>query len=180
MIYARRIRLRAAEREDIPRFTTWLNDPEVRRFLLLNLPMSRAEEERWFDHMLAQPAAEHVLVIEAKAESGWTPIGDTSLVNIDWVNRCAEVGIFIGEKSMWNQGYGRDAMKLMLRHAFTMLNLHRVYLRVYEHNVRAIRAYEHAGFVHEGRLRQGVYREGQYQDVLIMSVLQSEWQDSDF
>ena len=180
MIYARRIRLRAAEREDIPRFVAWLNDPEVRQFLLLNLPMSRAEEEGWFERMLKSPPPEHVLVIEAQTDDGWMPIGNTSLMNIDWVSRNAEVGIFIGEKSYWSRGYGREAMKLMLRHAFKTLNLHRVFLRVYEHNQRGIRAYEHAGFIHEGRLRQDVFRDGRYYDVMIMSVLQPEWQDSDF
>jgi diamine N-acetyltransferase len=180
MIYARRIRLRAAEREDIPRFVAWLNDPEVRQFLLLNLPMSQADEEGWFDQMLKSPPPEHVLVIEALTEDGWTPIGNTSLMDIKWVDRNAEIGIFIGDKEYWNRGYGRDTMKLMLRHAFTNLNLHRVFLRVFEHNVRGIRSYEHAGFVHEGRLRQAVFREGRYYDVLLMSVLQIEWQDSDF
>lgn len=180
MIYARRIRLRAAEREDIPRFVAWLNDPEVRQFLLLSLPMSRAEEEGWFERMLKSPPPEHVLVIEAQTDDGWMPIGNTSLMNIDWVSRNAEVGIFIGEKSYWSRGYGREAMKLMLRHAFKTLNLHRVFLRVYEHNQRGIRAYEHAGFIHEGRLRQDVFRDGRYYDVMIMSVLQPEWQDSDF
>ena len=97
---------------------TWLNDPEVLQFLLMNLPMSRAEEENWFDQMLQSPKAEHVLVIEAKTEDGWKPIGNTSFMDINWVNRNAEIGIFIGEKEYWNRGYGREVMKLMLRHGF--------------------------------------------------------------
>ncbi len=180
MIYAKRIRLRAAEREDIPMFAAWLNDPEVVQFLSMNLPMSRAEEENWFDQMLKSPKAEHVLVIEAQTESGWKPIGNTSFMDINWVNSHAEIGIFIGEKDYWNRGYGRETMKLMLRHGFQTLNLNRVYLKVFDENVRGIRAYENAGFVHEGRLRQDLFRGGQYHDLLIMSVLRTEWQDSDF
>ncbi len=180
MIYARRIRLRGAERADIPQFVDWLNDPEVRQYLLMNLPISRAEEEGWFEHMLKGPAQEHVLVIEAHTDDGWKAIGNTSLMNINWVDRNAEVGIFIGEKDYWNRGYGRETMKLMLRHSFASLNLHRVYLRVFDHNLRGIKAYERAGFVFEGRLRHDIFREGQYHDVLIYSVLQPDWQDSDF
>jgi RimJ/RimL family protein N-acetyltransferase len=86
----------------------------------------------------------------------------------------------IGEKDYWNRGYGREVMKLMLRHGFNTLNLHRIWLRVFEHNVRGIRAYEHAGFIHEGRLRQVAFREGRYYDLMVMSVLRPEWQDSDF
>jgi RimJ/RimL family protein N-acetyltransferase len=180
MIYARRIRLRAAEREDIPQFVDWLNDPEVRQFLLLNLPISRVEEEGWFERMIKSPPQEHVLVIEAQTGDSWKPIGNTGLTDINWVDRNAEIGIFIGEKDYWNRGYGREVMKLMLRHAFNTLNLHRIYLRVFEHNLRGIRAYEHAGFVQEGRLRHDIFRDGQYHDVFIFSVLRPDWQDSDF
>ena len=110
--------------------------------------------------------AEQVLVIERKVGDDYEPIGNTSFMDIDWVSRNAEIGIFLGEKKVWSQGYGREAMKLMLRHGFNHMNLHRIYLRVYEHNIRGIKAYEHAGFVHEGRLRQDVFREGVYRDVL--------------
>jgi diamine N-acetyltransferase len=180
MISSKRLRLRAGEREDIPRWVDWLNDQEVTQYLLMNLPLSRADEEGWFDRMLKGPLPEHVLVIEAQTDSGWKPIGNTAFGDIDSVNRNAEVGIFIGEKEYWGRGYGRETMKLMLRHGFNTLNLHRIYLRVYEYNLRGIRAYEHAGFVQEGRLRQDVFRNGRYYDVIIMSVLRTEWQDSEF
>lgn len=175
MIYGERLRLRAAERDDLPRFVAWLNDPEVRRYLLLNQPMSLASEERWFENMLNHPPAEQVLVIEIKDGADWKPVGNTSFMKVNWVNRSAEVGIFIGEKSCWNQGYGRETMQLMLKHGFETLNLHRISLQVFEENVRGIKAYEHAGFKHEGRLRQAEYKEGRYSDVLLMSVLSDEY-----
>lgn len=180
MIYSKRLRLRAAEKSDIPRFVAWLNDPEVRQYLLMTYPLSQAFEEKWFESMLERGMAEQVLVIERLAGETYEPIGNTSFMQVDWISRNAEIGIFLGEKSVWGQGYGREAMKLMLRHGFNTMNLHRIYLRVYEHNIRGIRAYEAAGFVHEGRLRQDVYREGRYRDVLIMSVLRPEWRNEEF
>lgn len=176
MIYGKRIRFRAVERTDLPMFVSWLNDPEVTAGLLLYLPISLASEEGWFDHMLARPASEHPLVIEVRQGDGWTPIGNLGFHQIDPRLHSAEVGIFIGEKSMWNQGYGTEAMALLLRHGFDTLNLNRIMLKVYETNPRAIRSYEKVGFVHEGRLRQAEYKDGGYIDVLLMSVLKSEWQ----
>ncbi len=126
--------------------------------------------------MVKRPADERPLMIEIRQGDGWLPIGDIGLMDIDWRTRAAEVGILIGEKSFWNQGYGSEAMRLMLKHAFDTLNLNRVFLRVYDHNPRAIRAYEKVGFVHEGRMRQARYYAGEYFDVLLMSVLRSEWQ----
>lgn len=81
----------------------------------------------------------------------------------------------IGEKSYWNKGYGTEAVRLLAKHGFHTINLHRIYLRVLENNLRAIRAYEKAGFTHEGRQRQADYKNGMYIDLLVMSMLQSEF-----
>lgn len=178
MIYGDHIRLRAPEKSDLQLFVTWLNDPEVRNGLAHFMPLSMAEEEHWFEKMLERPKEEHVLVIEVTNhdEGSWSPIGNCSLMNFDWRIRMAEAGIFIGEKSYWNRGYGSEAMSLLLKHGFETLNLNRISLRVYETNPRAIRSYEKVGFVHEGRLRQAEFQDGRYVDVLLMSVLRSEWQ----
>jgi len=175
MIYGERIRLRAPERDDLPRFVGWLNDPEVRQNLFMFLPLSMAEEERWFEDVLKQPAAERPMVIEILEGENWKPMGNCGFISIDWRCRAGEVGIFIGDKSRWNQGYGTEAMRLLLRHGFNTLNLNRIFLRVFDTNARAMRTYEKAGFVHEGRLRQAEYQDGEYIDMLVMSVLSSEW-----
>ena len=179
MIYGERVRLRHTEKEDLPLFVEWLNDPDVRRGLMLHLPLSIAEEQQWFETMLTSPQDERPLVIEAQNDDGWRMIGNSSFNNLDWRNRNAELGIFIGDKSSWDRGYGTEVMRLLVKHGFTTLNLHLIYLRVYENNHRAIRAYEKAGFVEEGRLRQMIYQDGQYLDVIFMSVLRTEWQEND-
>jgi RimJ/RimL family protein N-acetyltransferase len=58
---------------------------------------------------------------------------------------------------------------------FNTLNLNRIFLRVFEDNHRAIRAYEKAGFTLEGRMRQAEFRHGTYLDVLIMSAVRSDF-----
>lgn len=175
MIYGKRIRLRHVEQADLPRFVEWLNDPEVRQGLAMYLPLSQVEEEAWFEKMLKRSPDEQPLAIEVQARDGWEMVGNCGFFELDWRNRNAELGVVIGDKSYWNRGYGTDVMRLLLRHGFATLNLHRIYLRVFEDNRRAIRAYEKAGFVHEGRQRQAEFRDGRYLDVLMMSVLRSEY-----
>lgn len=175
MIYGNRIRLRRDERSDLPKFVEWLNDPEVRRYLSMSLPISQAGEENWFENMLKRPPEEQPFAIEIRDGDAWRLIGNCGFFEIDQRARSSEVGIFIGDKSCWNQGYGAEVMRLLLRVGFETLNLNRVFLRVDAANKGGIRAYEKAGFVHEGRFRQGTYRDGQYEDMLFMSVLRSEW-----
>lgn len=175
MLYGNQIRLRADERNDLPKFVEWLNDPEVRCFLGMNLPISQAAEENWFENMLKRPPEEHSLGIEIKDGEGWELIGNCGIFDINWRTRSAEVGLFIGNKTCWNKGYGTEVMRLLLRHGFDTLNLNRIFLRVDAENLGGIRAYEKAGFIHEARLRQADFRNGMYRDDLIMSVLHSEW-----
>jgi len=175
-----RIRLRAAEKEDIPLFLGWVNDEKVAENLPFLMPISQFEEEDWYESMMKKPASEHALVIEIKDEKNkgsYIPIGNCTFFHINWRNRSTEIGIMIGEKSFWNKGYGTETMRLMIKHGFNNLNLYRIWLRVFPDNKRGIRAYEKAGFKHEGVFRQAEYRQGKYQDVLLMSILKDEWQE---
>ncbi|MFZ2097267.1 MAG: GNAT family protein [Anaerolineales bacterium] len=181
MIYGERIRFRAIEREDLPTFVRWLNDSEVKQGIMIHHPFSQAEEENWFEGMLKRPMDEHVMGIEIReasndgGEDHWRLIGTLGFTDIDWRNHSSEFGIMIGEKSYWNRGFGSEAVRLLVQYGFCTLNLNRIFLRVFENNPRAIRAYEKAGFVHEGRMRQAEYRDGKYIDVLVMSMLKDEF-----
>jgi diamine N-acetyltransferase len=175
MIYGKGVRLRRDERNDLPKFVEWLNDPEVRRFILMNLPISQANEDGWFENMLKRPPEEQPFAIEIKEGNAWRLIGNCGFFEIDKRAHSAEVGIMIGDKSFWNKGYGTEVMRLLLRIGFGTLNLNRIFLRVDAANKGGIRAYEKAGFFQEGRFRQGSYRDGKYEDMLFMSVLRSEW-----
>ncbi|HEY9089197.1 MAG TPA: GNAT family protein [Anaerolineaceae bacterium] len=178
MLIGSRIRLRAIERSEIPMLTGWFNDPEIRQYIPLYWTMSQADEERWFDQMLQRPPELHPMMIDALTPEGWQPIGDCGFNEVSWVNRSGEIGIVIGDRRYWGKGYGSDAVRMLLRYGFTALNLNRIELEVYQNNPRAIRSYEKVGFVHEGRKRQAMFKSNVYQDVLIMAVLRSEWEDT--
>jgi RimJ/RimL family protein N-acetyltransferase len=168
MIFGTKVRLRAIERDDLPAFVRWFNDPEVREHLAMYRPLSLAQEEKWFERHAQPDPPDHVFAIETQEGAH---IGNTGLHNVDWKNRNAELGIVIGEKDYWGQGYGTDAIQTLLGYAFGEMNLHRVSLRVDADNLRGIRCYEKCGFCHEGTLRQVVFTEGKYKDQHIMAIL---------
>ncbi len=177
MLFGKKVRLRAIERQDIPTFVRWFNDPEVRQYLQAYEPMSTAQEERWFEDHLAKKDNFN-FGIEALVGEAWVHVGNLGLDQVDWKNRCAVFGIVMGEKAYWGQGYGTDATRTALRFAFRELNLHRVELDVYDYNPRAMRCYEKAGFRRDGTRRQAHFHDGQYYDVHVMSILQDEFQDA--
>ena len=102
-------------------------------------------------------------------------IGEVGLDGIRWTHRDCFVGIGLGLREFWGKGYGTDAMRIILRYAFTELNLHGVSLDVFEYNQRGVRSYEKAGFVFEGRARGLILREGRRWDVIYMGILREDW-----
>jgi RimJ/RimL family protein N-acetyltransferase len=169
-----RIHLRAFEREDLDTVIRWVNDESVTCTLsdAFIYPVSRSDEMKWLENVALANYREKVFAIEK--EDG-VLIGSVGLHQINWVERKAELGILIGEKQCWGKGYGREAIQAVLHIAFKKMNLHRVYLRVFEFHQRAIGLYEHCGFQREGLLREDHYYGGKYSNTLIMGLLKQDY-----
>jgi diamine N-acetyltransferase len=170
MIRGKRAILRAIERQDLPNYVEWLNDPEVLEYFGRYKPLSLAEEEQWYEEMLQDPKTCSFAV-----ELDGQHVGGAGFNSIDGRNASAEVGLFIGLPALWDQGLGFDVLQTLLRFGFRQMNLNRIYLRVFARNERAVHVYEKLGFKHEGRWRQAEFRNGEYQDLLWMGILREEW-----
>ncbi len=170
------VRLRAYEKSDLDAVMKWVNDEEVTQFLrdeLFAYPVSSAQEERFIEHASMPSQTTREFAIETLADR--TYIGGAGLHDIEWILRSAEVGIVVGNKDYWGKGYGSDAMKVLMRLAFDRMNLHRLWLRVFDFNHRAIASYEKCGFQRWGVLRDGKFIQGRYHDTIVMGILESEF-----
>jgi diamine N-acetyltransferase len=176
MLKSQRLTLRAIDREDLPRYVAWLNDLDVTDHLKPYLPFNLDDETDWYESQRKDSAGQHFAIV-ISAEN--LHIGSISLMKINQREQNAELGIMIGDKTRWGQGFGREAIQLLLPFGFATLNLHRIYLRVDASHAAAIRCYTGCGFIEEGRLRETIFRQGRFEDQLVMSVLRSEYlQDS--
>jgi RimJ/RimL family protein N-acetyltransferase len=174
MIEGKMVRIRALEQTDIDEIMKWVNDPEVIDNLLMRYPVSRYLEEKWLEKAYdTGDMRNKTFALETK---DGVYLGGIGLHKINWENRNAEVGIVIGKKEYWGKGYGTDAMLALLDFAFNHMNLHRVYLQVYDFNVRGIRSYEKCGFKKEGALRDDRFSRGKYHDTVIMGILKEEFE----
>lgn len=102
-------------------------------------------------------------------------IGFVAFDGINWQHGDTFVAIGIGDPAYRGNGYGTDAMRVMLRYGFTELNLYRIQLDAFSYNERAIKSYLKAGFIMEGRQRGMLRRNGERWDFVYMSVLRDEW-----
>ena len=171
------VRLSAFDPEEMSKaFPRWYMNSEYQRLLNSSIqPMQSAKAAlKWIEEESGEMSpASYYFSIRTLAED--TLIGELELDVVNWSARDAFVAIGIGETQYWSKGYGTDSMDVLLRFAFTEVNLKRVSLGVFEYNPRAIRSYEKAGFRHEGHLRHLLNKEGRRWNNLYMGILREEW-----
>jgi RimJ/RimL family protein N-acetyltransferase len=167
----RGITLRPPSLEDVPTLTRWVNDPELRRFIKRPFPMTLHGEAEWIQSLLKRSDTDVVLVLDLKG----THIGMMGIHRINWKDRTANTGAFIGEKQYWGKGYGTDAKMVLIDYAFNTLGLRKLSSHVYAFNERSIAYSKHCGYVEEGRLIRQRFIEGEYHDEVILSLFKEQW-----
>jgi len=163
--------LREKQPSDAAADYAWRSDAEMARFDAAR-PFSASFDDfrALYEEELTYPSpSRRTLAIEDHAGQH---IGNVMYYNIDYTHGEAELGITIGVREYWGQGYGTDAVRALVRHLFTKTALRRVYLKTLDWNERAHRCFEKAGFVVYGANRRGGH------DFTLME-LRREWLTAD-
>ncbi len=148
-----RVTLRPMTHADARHLVRWANEPDFAWYQWGRRPGRFADDEagrKWLDLIAARGGV--VFAIERDGR----PIGMANYRDLQPKGKSAEVGIGIGEPSLWGRGLGREALGLLVKHLVDDLGVHRVTLSVLAYNDRAIFSYKGAGFEVEGIERDGV------------------------
>lgn len=169
------VRLREYRKEDLPMVVQFMNDQEIRRNLApgIAFPLTMNDEVKWFENNSGMGTSQYSFAIETLEDAKY--IGGCGVHAVDWKNRHADIGIFIGDRTFLGKGYGTDAMKTLTAFVFDEMNMHKLRLDVYAFNERAIRCYEKCGFREEARLREELFRDGAYHDTVRMVLFLRDW-----
>jgi RimJ/RimL family protein N-acetyltransferase len=166
-----RIYLTPPSLDDAPKYCEWLNDLEITINLQTDWSISVEKERELLQNLLQ--GNNKIFGIVDKGDDQL--IGSCGLHDIDYINGGALFGIFIGEKSYHNKGYGLEATNLVLDFGFNILNLFNIYLIVYSYNISAIQCYKKVGFQEIGRRRQIRQINGKRYDIIYMDILRTEF-----
>ena len=163
-----RIILRDKRADDAENDYRWRSDPELARLdAAIPLTMSFERYLKLFEDQMKYPTpGSHHYSIESL---DGLFIGNCMYYDLDTVNREAELGIVIGDRDYWSDGYGYDAVTTLLEHMFTTRNLKRVYLHTLEWNGRAQRSFSKSGFNPVKAVRRMAH------DFILMDVLRDDW-----
>ena len=146
----------------------WRSDPELARLdAAIPLTMSFERYLKLFEDQMKYPTpGSHHYSIETL---DGLFIGNCMYYDLDTVNREAELGIVIGDRDYWSDGYGYDAVTTLLDHMFTVRDLKRVYLHTLEWNGRAQKSFSKSGFNAVRPVRRMAH------DFILMDVLRDDW-----
>jgi RimJ/RimL family protein N-acetyltransferase len=175
VIRGKLITLRGLELTDAAEITQHYNDWEVRQFLMSITPLSHEEEDNRIRQTWELRRKGTIYVFGIELNNPQLLIGLCGLEGVSSIHRRAELGIVIFNKSYWGKGLGTEAIRLILHYGFNLLNLHSIWLAVFEDNTRAQRVYEKVGFKPAGRRRQAVFRNGRYIDMYLYDILAEEF-----
>lgn len=176
MLVGDKVRLVPLDKANAETARRWVNDPEINRWMLSgHVPVSVEAEESFYDAAEKQCAEKSGFVFEIHSIDGPRYVGNCGLHKVDLIHRHAEVGIMIGEVAEHNKGYGRDAIRTLLRFGFETLGLHSIEIRHMAPNEAGAHLYRSVGFQEVGVLRQHCFLRGEWVDEVVLDMLADDW-----
>ncbi len=167
-----------APEKDAETLSNWTHDPEYLRLTSADpvRPLSPGQIKNKLEEMEREAEKRNQFNFAIRARSDDRLIGMVRLHRFQWTHGVATVTLSIGRPEDRGQGYGSEALRMILRYAFDELNLHRLGVDTFAYNTGALRFLERHGFVVEVRRRQALNRDGRRWDALMLGLLRDEWE----
>jgi RimJ/RimL family protein N-acetyltransferase len=171
---ANRVSLRWLTNDDVDALYRIFGHPEVMRYWSTPPLADRAAAIELLNEIHEAFQSQSMLKWGVARRLDDAVIGTTTLYNLDFSNRRAEMGYALGREH-WGQGYMNEALQALLAYAFETLDLRRIEADVDPRNTASIQTLERLGFQREGYLRERWEVDGEIQDALFYGLLRPEW-----
>jgi ribosomal-protein-alanine N-acetyltransferase len=149
------------------RYVAWLNDPAVNRYLESRFARHTLESTRRFVQEVVQ--SEDSVLFGIRYVPDARHVGNLKLGPVDRHHRRAEIGLLIGDRTLWGRGIAPCAIELAVRYAFASLGLVKVTAGCYASNTGSRRAFEKAGFVVEAVRTRHFFLDGRHEDAVLLA-----------
>jgi [ribosomal protein S5]-alanine N-acetyltransferase len=168
-ILTERLQLRCLDAGDCgDHYLAWMADPDVQRFLESRGSSHTADSLRSYVSRLN--VSDHSLLLGMFERRDLRHIGNIKLGPIDRRHERASLGLMIGDRDAWGQGFGTEAVRALCGYAISTLGLKKIVAGIYDDNVASRHLFERAGFREDARLSRHAAFEGRRIDVLLMAL----------
>ncbi len=153
-----------AHRHLTRRYVSWLNDPEVVRYSEQRHRRHTLDSCRaYVDGFTGSP--NHFWAIETESEGH---VGNIAAM-LDPPNWVADLGILLGERSLWGRGVGTAAWRLAMDWLLGPAGMRKVTAGTIAEHQSMLAVMRHVGMIEEGRRRAQVMLEGRPVDLVLMA-----------
>ena len=170
---APRLQLRWIEAKDLESLYSVFSDPDVMRYWSHTAWPHRDEAEIYLEAIHRGFERGDLFQWGIALRGDDQLIGTTTLYAIDHGQGRAELGFALAREH-WGRRYAREALTVLLDHAFGPMGLRRIEADVDPRNQGSLRTLEALGFRREGYLRQRWQVAGELQDSVLMGLLASD------
>jgi RimJ/RimL family protein N-acetyltransferase len=170
-----KVRLRAIEEKDLDAILTSAEEPDSETDRLENnirFPVSKTQDRDMLAN-LGQPRDDDTFFWMIEDLEG-NHVGYLNTFDVNRRIGTFKYGILI-KRPYWGNGYGPDAIKILLRYYFRELRYQKCTILIYSFNQRSIQMHEKLGFQYEGRLRRMVFTNGNFYDEIYYGMTSEEF-----
>ena len=176
------LRVRPISEEDTEMIVEWRNRDFVRCNFIFREPFTVQMHRNWMATKVASGLVEQFIIeyrMQEKGDKGnpketaarpFTPVGSVYLRDVDYEEKQAEYGIFLGEESALGKGIGNQAAGWAVWYAKEVLQLDTMILRVFADNERAMKSCRQAGFEPVEIIKDFLVDGEKHRDLVFMKI----------
>lgn len=175
MIKGKLVYLDSIEKEDLSQLQYWRNLTGYRKNFREYREISNDMQMKWYQSKaLNDPSTIMFAIRDLKSHE---LLGCCGLCYINWVNRNADLSLYVG----WNEsyiddvGFAFEASQLLFKYGFYELGLHKIWSEIYEFDELKLKLYNQLGLKRDGILRSQYYNDGKWWNSYIFSLLYEEF-----
>jgi RimJ/RimL family protein N-acetyltransferase len=177
MITGKLTGLRAVEAGDLEQLKQWRNLPTFRRNFREVRELNNDNQQKWFQSLQNNLTRDYMFsIVDLKDNS---LIGACGLLYINWIIRSADFSFYIGKDELYidDLGFSEDAVTLLLNYGFNNLNLHKIWMELYEFDDKKLTFFQKKfNFKTDGTLRDNCFEDGKYWNSYIISLLNGNFE----
>jgi len=168
------IGLRSIERQDLSQLLDWRNKPEYRQYFREYRELGMDNQISWYEKKILQDSGTRMFAVIDLTTCKL--IGACGLCYIDWINRSADLSIYIGENELYiDKKFAPDTCRVLIAYAFDGLGLHRLWSEIYEFDESKKRLFDTLGFQLDGIHRETHWFKGKWYDSLFYGYLSTDY-----
>ncbi len=167
-----RIYLSPISVDDYQIYTRWLNDETLAGGIgNFKSTITELTEKEWIEKV-CKKGEPHFAIIKKENDK---LLGTYGLTIKDEVSRRIYVGGYIGEKDERGKGYGTEALKLITKFAFEILNAETVFAEIFSFNENSLKSAKKAGYSIAGKYRNAYFYNGKFHDEICVEIIKEDY-----